>query len=347
MTLLICACLTAVETYKLLTTDSYSTLDLRTSALPQTTVKKLWPEQSRRELLQKDEDHPAGGAKQDGSATKESGFRMKLLHRNSADSPFRKVYDTKGDALREDMHIDQMRLSAFRQRVFRAFHDTESQMQNADYANAPASTAVVETPNISPSNEYTFHSTLVSGSTLGSGQYFVDFFLGTPAQKFSLILDTGSDLIWVQCAPCKQCYPQAGPLYIPGNSSTFNPVPCLSEECLLVPAILGLPCDFRYPGACAYEYQYADSSSTKGVLAYETVTIESNSNSSIEIGKVAMGCGTEKSRKLCGGWRSDRVRSRSSLLHFSDRLRLWKQILLLFSELFGTHFREFLVGIWR
>lgn len=206
--------------------------------------------------------------------TEKRGFKVKMLHRNSVDSPFRKTYSSKMQALREDMSIDATRHATFRDR-------TKKRLT----ANPPAITAVIEGP---PSHDYDFTSPVVSGSTLGSGQYFVDFFLGTPPQKFSLIVDSGSDLLWVQCSPCRQCYAQDSPLYSPANSSTFTPVPCLSSECLLIPATEGFPCDFRYPGACAYEYRYGDSSSSKGVFAYESATVDG-----IRIDKVAFGCGSD------------------------------------------------------
>lgn len=218
------------------------------------------------------------------SRTEKSGFKVKMLHRNSVDSPFRKVYSMKLQALREDMAIDATRLASFqRQRIPRDVETTKR--QSAISAHPPAITAVIEGP---PSRDYDFTSPVVSGSTLGSGQYFVDFFLGTPPQKFSLIVDSGSDLLWVQCAPCRQCYAQDSPLYAPANSSTFSPVPCLSSECLLIPATEGFPCDFRYPGACAYEYRYGDSSSSKGVFAYESATVDG-----IRIDNVAFGCGSD------------------------------------------------------
>lgn len=219
-----------------------------------------------------------------GSKTEKSGFKVKIFHRNSVESPFRKTYDSKLQALVEDMAIDESRLASFRkQRGRHKLSDNDNGAHNS--ANPPVITAVIEGP---PSHDHDFQSPVVSGSTLGSGQYFVDFFLGTPPQKFSLIVDSGSDLLWVQCAPCLQCYAQDTPLYAPSNSSTFNPVPCLSPECLLIPATEGFPCDFHYPGACAYEYRYADTSLSKGVFAYESATVDD-----VRIDKVAFGCGRD------------------------------------------------------
>jgi hypothetical protein len=60
-------------------------------------------------------------------------------------------------------------------------------------------------------------------------EYAMTLYLGTPAQKFVLIVDTGSDLVWVQCKPCTSpynCYPEADPFFDPSASSSYSPVPC-------------------------------------------------------------------------------------------------------------------------
>ncbi|KAF8716244.1 hypothetical protein HU200_026527 [Digitaria exilis] len=44
-----------------------------------------------------------------------------------------------------------------------------------------------------------FAMPLSSGAYTGTGQYFVRFRVGTPAQPFVLVADTGSDLTWVKC----------------------------------------------------------------------------------------------------------------------------------------------------
>jgi hypothetical protein len=249
---------------------------------------------------------------------------MKLVHRNSPESPFRKEYSSPAQALEEAAHMDALRHAGFRkQRMLLAPTGREQQQLGASpaaphaaatrrqgpaaaataataVAADPPSATIVQNPNgpgiPATTSEQNFYSPLVSGSTLGSGQYFVNFSIGTPAQNFSLIADTGSDLIWVQCATCTMCYTQNGPLFSPSSSSSFAPVSCSSNECNLVPATPGFPCDSEFRGACAYEYQYADSSITKGVFALETATLLSSGSSSnasvIRIQNVAFGCGT-------------------------------------------------------
>ncbi|XP_024381708.1 aspartyl protease family protein 2 [Physcomitrium patens] len=278
----------AVEEYRVSTSSITSAVDYKGLELTERIQARLCNAEScenrRAGLLKQSVDRKGLSRKLTGlSKTPKSGFKVKMLHRNSAESPFRKTYETKLQALAEDMVIDATRLAAFRNQKNRN-NSSGSGVENHT-ANPPVITAVIAGP---PSHDYGFQSPVVSGSTLGSGQYFVDFFLGTPPQKFSLIVDSGSDLLWVQCSPCRQCYAQDSPLYVPSNSSTFSPVPCLSSDCLLIPATEGFPCDFRYPGACAYEYLYADTSSSKGVFAYESATVDG-----VRIDKVAFGCGSD------------------------------------------------------
>ena len=63
-------------------------------------------------------------------------------------------------------------------------------------------------------------------------EYVMTLYLGTPEKKFVLVMDTGSDLVWVQCQPCIRCYNQTGPLFDPSTSSSYSPVPLQEEEAL-------------------------------------------------------------------------------------------------------------------
>ncbi|KAL6189165.1 hypothetical protein ACLB2K_040555 [Fragaria x ananassa] len=40
-----------------------------------------------------------------------------------------------------------------------------------------------------------------------------------------MVLDTGSDVVWLQCAPCKRCYSQTDPVFDPRKSSSFSSLP--------------------------------------------------------------------------------------------------------------------------
>ncbi|KAK4437475.1 Aspartyl protease family protein 2 [Sesamum alatum] len=116
-------------------------------------------------------------------------------------------------------------------------------------------------------------ATLESGVSLGSGEYFMDVFIGTPPKHFSLILDTGSDLNWIQCVPCYDCFEQNGPYYDPKESSSFKNISCNDPRCHLVSSPdPPQPCKAENQ-SCPYYYWYGDSSNTTGDFAVETFTV--------------------------------------------------------------------------
>jgi hypothetical protein len=95
------------------------------------------------------------------------------------------------------------------------------------------------------------------GSSYNTQQYVVTVGLGTPAVPQTLLLDTGSDLTWVQCKPCNstQCYPQRLPLFDPSRSSTYKTIPCDSQECrTLAAGIDGNGCTSNWD--CAFYVGY-------------------------------------------------------------------------------------------
>ncbi|PKI31350.1 hypothetical protein CRG98_048276 [Punica granatum] len=116
-------------------------------------------------------------------------------------------------------------------------------------------------------------ATLGSGVALGSGEYFMDVFVGTPPKHFLLILDTGSDLNWIQCVPCYDCFEQNGPHYDPKDSSSFKHIGCHDPRCELVSSPdPPQPCKDENQ-TCPYFYWYGDSSNTTGDFALETFTV--------------------------------------------------------------------------
>ena len=65
-------------------------------------------------------------------------------------------------------------------------------------------------------------------------EYVMTLYLGTPQQKFVVIVDTGSNLVWVQCQPCTiphKCYKEADPFFDPSASSSYSAVPCSNLAC--------------------------------------------------------------------------------------------------------------------
>ncbi|KAM2422492.1 protein ASPARTIC PROTEASE IN GUARD CELL 2-like [Malus sylvestris] len=125
-----------------------------------------------------------------------------------------------------------------------------------------------------------FGSGVVSGMEQGSGEYFVRIGVGSPPRNQYMVIDSGSDIVWVQCQPCTECYHQSDPIFDPARSASYSGVSCASSLCgrLQNPGC--------HSGRCRYEASYGDGSYTQGTLALETLTL-----GRALIRNVAIGCG--------------------------------------------------------
>jgi hypothetical protein len=100
-------------------------------------------------------------------------------------------------------------------------------------------------------------SKVVSGLDEGSGEYLVRVSVGSPPTEQYLVVDSGSDVMWVQCKPCLECYVQADPLFDPATSATFSSVSCGSAICRILRTSA---CGDGDSGGCEYKVSYADGS---------------------------------------------------------------------------------------
>ncbi|KAB2053308.1 hypothetical protein ERO13_A12G169400v2 [Gossypium hirsutum] len=122
---------------------------------------------------------------------------------------------------------------------------------------------------------------IVSGSSQGSGEYFSRVGIGKPPSQVYMVLDTGSDVNWVQCAPCADCYQQSDPIFEPSLSSSYSPLKCDTQQCKYLD-----DSECRNDRTCVYEVSYGDGSYTVGDFVTETITLGSDS-----VNNVAIGCG--------------------------------------------------------
>ncbi|KAG7582438.1 Xylanase inhibitor N-terminal [Arabidopsis suecica] len=131
---------------------------------------------------------------------------------------------------------------------------------------------------------------VVSGVSQGSGEYFSRIGVGTPAKEMYLVLDTGSDVNWIQCEPCSDCYQQSDPVFNPTSSSTYKSLTCSASQCSL------LETSACRSNKCLYQVSYGDGSFTVGELATDTVTF----GNSGKINDVALGCGHDNEGLFTG-----------------------------------------------
>ncbi|XP_004512945.1 protein ASPARTIC PROTEASE IN GUARD CELL 1 [Cicer arietinum] len=128
-----------------------------------------------------------------------------------------------------------------------------------------------------------------SGTGQGSGEYFTRLGVGQPEKPYYMVLDTGSDVNWIQCKPCSDCYQQSDPIYDPTTSSTYGPLTCEAQQCQ------ALEISACRNGKCLYQVSYGDGSFTVGEFVTETVSFGSGS-----VNRVAIGCGHDNEGLFVG-----------------------------------------------
>ncbi|KAL6606533.1 hypothetical protein ACP70R_042186 [Stipagrostis hirtigluma subsp. patula] len=107
---------------------------------------------------------------------------------------------------------------------------------------------------------------------------------GLPGVVQTMVLDTASDVPWVQCVPCPvpPCHPQTDTVYDPTRSSTYAAVPCNSPAC----TALGPYANGCVNNQCQYRVVYPDGSSSSGTYISDLLTL----NPTNAIGGFQFGC---------------------------------------------------------
>ncbi|KAK9127065.1 hypothetical protein Syun_015862 [Stephania yunnanensis] len=106
----------------------------------------------------------------------------------------------------------------------------------------------------------------------------VSLAVGTPPQNVSMVIDTGSELSWLNCKSSSQSPTNS---FHPFLSSSYSPIPCSSPTCTTRTRDFSIPvsCDTNHH--CHATLAYADSSSSEGNLASDTFTFASSPASTI------------------------------------------------------------------
>ena len=123
------------------------------------------------------------------------GFTMDLIHHDSPNSPFYNASETHSQCIAKALRYSINRLNHFK-----------------------------PTSLVPPTS---LQTDLISDSN----GYLMNYSVGTPPVPKLAIVDTGSDLIWLQCKPCIECYNQTTPLFDPEMSTTYKTVSYTSSLC--------------------------------------------------------------------------------------------------------------------
>uniref|UniRef100_A0ACD5XWP6 Uncharacterized protein n=1 Tax=Avena sativa TaxID=4498 RepID=A0ACD5XWP6_AVESA len=95
-----------------------------------------------------------------------------------------------------------------------------------------------------------------------------------PAARQTMVIDTSSDITWVQCLPCPfpQCHTQKDPFYDPAQSTTYAAIPCGSPACTRLGTAYGNGCSASN-NQCRYAVDYGDGTATAGTYITDTLTL--------------------------------------------------------------------------
>ncbi|KAF0911398.1 hypothetical protein E2562_008281 [Oryza meyeriana var. granulata] len=132
---------------------------------------------------------------------------------------------------------------------------------------------------------------ITSGARLRTLNYVATVGLG--GGEATVIVDTASELTWVQCAPCASCHDQQDPLFDPASSPSYAVLPCNSSSCDALQMATGSASgacgvgDRTSSSSCSYSLSYRDGSYSQGVLAHDKLSLAGE-----VIDGFVFGCGT-------------------------------------------------------
>ncbi|XP_071690396.1 aspartic proteinase 36-like [Rutidosis leptorrhynchoides] len=141
------------------------------------------------------------------------------------------------------------------------------------------------------------------------GLYFTRVQLGSPPKEYYVQIDTGSDVLWVNCNACDGCPRSSGlqipiQFYDPSSSSTASMIACSDQRCTLGTQSSDSGCSNNQ---CSYTFQYGDGSGTSGYYVSDQIhldTIVGDSTSSNASASIVFGCSTTQTGDLT---KSDRA----------------------------------------
>ncbi|KAJ9558887.1 hypothetical protein OSB04_013501 [Centaurea solstitialis] len=138
----------------------------------------------------------------------------------------------------------------------------------------------------------------------GVGLYYAKIAIGTPPREYYVQVDTGCDIIWINCIECQEC-PKKGyhgldlTLYDPELSFTGKPVTCDDEFCKELNG--GTVTGCKANASCLYTEFYADGSESTGSFFKDFIQYDSVSGdleTKLATGGVIFGCGANQTGNL-------------------------------------------------
>ncbi|OVA01372.1 Peptidase A1 [Macleaya cordata] len=223
----------------------------------------------------------------DPTTTSNNELRFQLIHRHLFDNSAPK---TRIERVKDLVQVDLVRVQMISWRLFGYQHDDHHHHHHHKiYKRKDLEISTSSKKKTAPSAVIP----ISSAAYKGIGQYFVPLRVGTPAKQFSLIVDTGSDLTWLNCRyRCKKCAQRPRTnhhkIFHADKSSSFKSIPCSSELCKNLSFSLSTCPSTKDP--CQYDYGYKDGSNARGIYAKETVTVGLTNGRKTRLHNVVVGC---------------------------------------------------------
>ncbi|XP_038691063.1 probable aspartic protease At2g35615 [Tripterygium wilfordii] len=123
-------------------------------------------------------------------------------------------------------------------------------------------------------------------------EYLMKIYIGENHYQALALVSTGSQLVWIQCDPCKDCYEQDAPPFKPSNS--YQELPYDNEFC----RVFEKRSRVEPSNQCEYKYVYEKNGFTVGVLGTETFYFDSANGELVSLPKFVFGCGHKNKIKF-------------------------------------------------
>ncbi|KAJ7964460.1 aspartic proteinase PCS1 [Quillaja saponaria] len=120
--------------------------------------------------------------------------------------------------------------------------------------------------------------------------------IGTPPQTQQMVLDTGSQLSWIQCHKKAPRKPPPTASFDPSLSSSFSVLPCTHPLCKPRVPDFTLPTSCDQNRLCHYSYFYADGTLAEGNLVKEKFSF----SRSVSTPPLILGCATDSTSDTQG-----------------------------------------------
>ncbi|KFG60163.1 aspartyl protease ASP5 [Toxoplasma gondii RUB] len=138
------------------------------------------------------------------------------------------------------------------------------------------------------------------GSMFSYAYYFLDILVGTPPQRASVILDTGSSLLAFPCAGCSECGQHLDPAMDTSRSATGEWIDCKEQERCFGSCSGGTPLGGLGGGGvssmrrCMYTQTYSEGSAIRGIYFSDVVALGEVEQKNPPVRYDFVGCHTQE-----------------------------------------------------